>query len=341
MNPGKIEDRSIKPLISVLIPAYNCAQYLAATIESVLAQSCADFELIVVDNNSADETLAVVSRYSDPRLYYVKYKETVPMGENWDRCLSLAAGKYVCLLHADDQFQPRCLEVESQIMEADPAIGYVYSAVNFIDEKQAVLQRHSPFPESYVRPGREEFRQSILGNYVFCPSVMVRRECYSRVGGFKPGLKCALDWDMWLRLDLASGKVGYSAELLAAYRVHAGSFSASSSIIGTPAASEEWYQVIRDNLTSPDFLGAYPKSQAREITDKALLRYFLRCLKLIFKTYWPRGEKANLWRTVRFLLSDKLWGRDFRLSWRSVLLAPQLMMSRSRGGDNRIRPIPS
>ena len=94
------------PRVSVCIPTYNTARYLLDAIEGVLRQTFADFELIVVENASTDDTPALCRRIADHRLRSVRFEELVGQAVNWTRCLRLATAEYVVLLHADDRLDP-------------------------------------------------------------------------------------------------------------------------------------------------------------------------------------------------------------------------------------------
>src|SRR5438105_14327682 len=97
------------PKVSVFVPTYNTAQYLGVAIESVLAQAFGDFELVVCDNASTDTTPELCGRYGDPRLRYVRFDELVGQAANRNRCLDLATGEYIILLHSDDELLPEFL----------------------------------------------------------------------------------------------------------------------------------------------------------------------------------------------------------------------------------------
>ena len=94
------------PKVSVCIPSYNGARYLGETIASVLAQDSSDYELVICDNASTDDTPRVGRSFPDRRVRYVRFDAFVSQSANWDRCLDLAAGDYVVLLHADDLIRP-------------------------------------------------------------------------------------------------------------------------------------------------------------------------------------------------------------------------------------------
>ena len=116
------------PKVSVLIPTYNSAEYLNETIESVLSQTFTDFELLIVDNCSTDETESVVAKYlNDYRVKYVINEQNIGMCGNWNRSLSYAKGKYIKYLMSDDKFHPQLLEKFVAIMEEFPSVSLVSS----------------------------------------------------------------------------------------------------------------------------------------------------------------------------------------------------------------------
>ena len=91
-----------KPRVSICIPTYRGAAYLAATLDSVLAQSYSNFELWILDDNSPDDTQTIVARYTDPRIKYVRNTQNLGPEGNWNKCMDLAQGKYFKLLPHDD-----------------------------------------------------------------------------------------------------------------------------------------------------------------------------------------------------------------------------------------------
>lgn len=329
-----INKRAKKPPVSVCIPAYNAAGYIGDAIESVLGQAFKDFELIVVDNNSSDGTASIVSRYNDPRLFYVKNPGTVPMAENWNKCISLASGKYIVLLHADDAILPGSLGSHLKAMEGDAQVGYAYSASRIIDEESNIISDSIPFTKSHVKEGSDQFLKHIIGNYIYCPSIMVRRECYERVGSFNKELKYFVDWDMWLRIELGRYKVAYIPEVLASYRVHKGSIT-SSGFTQTPEAIKEYYKVIHDNLTSKSFDGLFSGHEAKAIKDEALLKFLAQYFVVIFRAYLMKGEYASFNDSFIFLLSTMFKDGRFRLSLSSIAVFIKLSAGKIRKVFNK------
>ena len=212
--------------VSVCIPTYNGAEYVGAALTSVLEQTVSDFELIVVDDCSTDGTEDVVRSISDPRLRYFKNTERLGLVGNWNRSYELSSGRYVSIFHQDDVMAPDNIEQKVRALDENPSVGFVYSNVHQIDAQGKLLSEwwyFKPEPdENGVCPGGDFFETLLSGpNIVCCPSAMVKRECFERLGGFDPRLPFTADWEMWLRIALHYD-VAYLVEPLVKYRRHDG-----------------------------------------------------------------------------------------------------------------------
>ena len=141
-----------EPLVSVCIPTYNRAEFLEETIESVLAQTFTDYEIVISDNCSTDNTEEVVQKYvaNGHNIRYQRSDETVVACSNINRSLLLAEGKYIKLLFSDDKLAPACLEKFVDIMEKNPNVSLVtsYSSSNFV---QIVLTLSGVSMSSQIR----------------------------------------------------------------------------------------------------------------------------------------------------------------------------------------------
>jgi glycosyltransferase involved in cell wall biosynthesis len=216
------------PLVSVLVPAYNEALFIGPTIESVLCQTYANYELIVVDNASTDSTRDVVRRFRDRRVRLVGEVEHVGPGRNFNRALALAQGEFIKLLPADDIIYPSCLEKQAALL-CDPAyadVALVSCARDVIDEKGAMVRRANPQMRGRV-PGIEAVRRTIRAgaNIIGEPAVgMMRRSTVDAVGGINDALPFMFDMDFWCRV-LLQGDLYAIPETLAAFRVSRKSLS--------------------------------------------------------------------------------------------------------------------
>ena len=213
------------PKISVCIPSYNCAPFLAAAVESVLGQSLTDFELLIIDDCSTDSSCDIISRYAeqDPRIVFLRNETNLGMVANWNRCIELARGEYIHYLFADDLFaSPFCLERMTAVLDADPEISLVVSARNIIDEDSRLKRVASHFRDGKVAPGTEVIRRCLYEarNLIGEPSVVMFRKSQA-LRGFHPGYAQLVDLEMWFHL-LEQGKFAFIAEPLASFRDHSG-----------------------------------------------------------------------------------------------------------------------
>ena len=230
---------SAAPVVSVCIPTYRGAAHIAETIESALAQTFADFELVIVDDASPDETREVVARYRDPRLRYVR-EPNAGVEENWNRWLRLARGRYFKLLPHDDLIAPDCLARQVAVLESDSdqRLALVFCARRIIDSRsRAVMTRRYPRSSGGVIPARAAVRSCIRSgaNLLGEPGgVLFRTALAQRVGPFDASLRIVTDLDYWVRL-LLHGDAYYLPEKLASFRVSRGAWSVA---IGATQAAE-------------------------------------------------------------------------------------------------------
>jgi glycosyltransferase involved in cell wall biosynthesis len=228
------------PAVSVCIPTYRGAAHIAETIESALAQTFTDFELLVVDDASPDETGQVVARYRDARLRYVRSEHNAGVEENWNRCLRFARGRYFKLLPHDDLIAPDCLAQQVGVLEADreERLALVFCARRIIDGRsRALMTRRYPGSGGGVIAARDAVRSCIRRgtNLLGEPgAVLFRTALARRVGAFDASLGIVTDLDYWVRL-LAHGDAYYLPERLASFRVSRGAWSVA---IGAAQATE-------------------------------------------------------------------------------------------------------
>ena len=177
MEPVVARRRSADPTFSVVICTHNRAELLPRSIDSVLDQRWSDFELVVLDDGSTDDTAAVVQQYTDARVHYV-YQENQGLGAARNAGVAHSSGRYVVFLDDDDFAMPVWLERFAAALHGDPA--YVSCGELLADDSGTVLQTRLPVP---LGPGFADYDGWFLpGTFV------VRRDAYDAVGGFLPGI---------------------------------------------------------------------------------------------------------------------------------------------------------
>ncbi|MEO1669290.1 MAG: glycosyltransferase family A protein [Cyanobacteria bacterium J06631_2] len=186
------------PQVSVVIAAYNLMAYLPETIANVLEQTFTDFEVIVVDDGSTDNTAQWVGQVADPRVRLIS-QANMGLSGACNTGVANAKGEYVAFLDADDLWEKTKLAQQVKILDQQPEISIVSTWVTYMNEAGESTGRIvQPTAEGYI------WRQMIEVNQIECGSViMIRRSCFDQVGLFDTNLKSFVqDWDMWLRLAL-------------------------------------------------------------------------------------------------------------------------------------------
>ncbi|MBD2196496.1 MULTISPECIES: glycosyltransferase [Calothrix] len=214
-------DNQNNPIISVIIPAYNCQKTIKATIASVLNQTFTNFELIVINDGSQDSTLEIISKIEDYRLKIFSF-ENAGGNVSRNRGLNYAVGDFVSFLDADDIWTPEKLASQLQALQNNTDCQVAYSWTDYIDEKDNFLVsgRH------FIANG-DVYEQLLLNNFLENGSnPLICKEAIALIGGFDESLSAAQDWDMWLRLANKFNFVCVPAVQIL-YRVSANSLSSN------------------------------------------------------------------------------------------------------------------
>ncbi|HYT65936.1 MAG TPA: glycosyltransferase [Vicinamibacterales bacterium] len=231
---------SALPTVSVCIPTYRGALHLRASIDSVLAQTFGDFEVLIIDDNSPDDTFEIAAAYGDSRVRCLRNPRNLGPEGNWNRCLDEATGRYVKLLPQDDVLAPGCLQRQVEVLEGDrrQEIALVFCARTIIDGRgRQVLSRRTFGREDRRITGATLFRRCLWRgtNVIGEPGgVLFRRALARAVGPFDASYPYVVDLDFWLRL-LAHGDGYYIAVPLVSFRISPGAWSVA---IGASQAAQ-------------------------------------------------------------------------------------------------------
>ncbi|AAL80893.1 glycosyl transferase [Pyrococcus furiosus DSM 3638] len=201
-----------RPTVSVIIPTHNRAKLLKRAIISVLNQTFEDFEIIVVDDASSDNTPNIIESIKDSRIRYIRLEKNsgAPTARNIG--IKKARGKFIALLDDDDEWLPRKLEVQvKKFNELEKKFGVVYGGFYYVSQQnERIIGKRLP-----------RFRGNVYGellkeNFIGSPTVLIRRECFKKAGLFDPKLPSSQDWDMWVRI----ARYYYFDYIVAKYYVH-------------------------------------------------------------------------------------------------------------------------
>lgn len=238
----------MNPVISVCIPTYNGAKYFRECLDSILAQTLTEFELLIVDDHSSDDTLKIAQEYADrdARIRVTKNERNLGLVGNWNRCIELAQGEWIKFVFQDDLIAEKCLE--KMMFFKDSGIPIVCCYRNFLyeDGTSELIQNYynslpdvaKLFPDSNIVSADnfcEEVFKNIGLNIVGEPTaVILHRSLFYKFGVFNLNLVQLCDWEFWTRVISNTG-FAYIDESLATFRVHNGSTSAIN-------ADKRWYR---------------------------------------------------------------------------------------------------
>jgi glycosyltransferase involved in cell wall biosynthesis len=213
-------------LVSVVMPAYNAGAFLAQAIESVLAQTWRDFELIIVNDGSTDNTLEIAEGYAaqDARVK-VYTQPNAGTASALNRGIDLAPGEWVFLMHADDRMRPNRLERQLAFIAEHPELSVASSLIRHIDSRNRVIGKDNSKLTTYTAVDKLVAANELIGfNH---PAVALRKSSVLAVGGYRQRFWPAEDIDLWNRLVEKGYKVLVQPEFLLDYRMHGSSASIS------------------------------------------------------------------------------------------------------------------
>ncbi len=213
----------MNPKVSICIPTCNSEKYLVESIESALKQSFSDFEILISDNCSSDNTQNIIKEYAskDDRIIFIFNKKNIGMVNNWNSCLARAKGEYIKFLFSDDTLSSdNALEKMVTILNADNEISLVASARNIIDEQSKKIDIRSRYAGNFKMSGKEIIMDCLLrqSNKIGEPSVVMFRKKDS-ARGFLEKYKQLVDLEMWFNI-LEKGDFYYIDKPLSSFRIH-------------------------------------------------------------------------------------------------------------------------
>jgi len=264
------------PPLTVAIPTCNGAAHLAEALRGILAQEGAAFDLLLCDDRSDDNTLAVVRAEAGDRARVVVNPERLGLAGNWNRCAELSRTPLVAIFHQDDLMHPGHLAAHAAALLADDTLGMACSAAGVIDSAGCevaanVVGRGDLGPADRVFAPGAFVAELAAGNPVRCSAVTLRKSALEEVGGFDPGLRYVVDWDCWLRISRRRG-VAWLAKPTVSARWHAASethrFTGGvTDLDETAALVDEVFRADGPSLPDPRRL--------RRRADRMLARAFL------------------------------------------------------------------
>ncbi|MEW5870916.1 MAG: glycosyltransferase family 2 protein [Chloroflexota bacterium] len=200
-----------QPLVSIITPSYNQAQFLEQTIQSVLAQDYQSIEYLIVDGGSQDGSLEIIQRHADHLAWWVSEPDQ-GQTDAINKGFARARGEILAWLNSDDTYLPNAISEAVAYLQAHPEAGMVYGDANLIDQQGEVIGKF---------PARQTDYQRLRRGYVHIPqqSAFFRASLWQQVGPLDPSFYFAMDYDLWVRLARIS-ELHYHPRLWANFRLH-------------------------------------------------------------------------------------------------------------------------
>jgi glycosyltransferase involved in cell wall biosynthesis len=317
---GNTDNKNL-PLVSVVTPAYNQADFLRDTLESVLEQDYPRIEHQVIDDGSTDKTPEILAEYAD-RIAIERHEnrgQTPTINKGWER----AKGEILTWLNSDDTFLPGAVSKAVEYLNAHPDVAIVFGDTLFTGPDGSPIERSKP---------REEFdyRKFVLQceNPIAQPSAFIRREVIEDIGYLDPQFYYFMDWDFWLRAGIRH-RIAYFPELLSTYRLH----KDSKTVAQANKAAPELEYMYRKFFERNDL----PK-EIRAIEKGAMVNMHFTSGGYFLEGGNPKGATGaafRAWRTSPL----SMFRPEFLHKFLYCMFSGRSFYSRSRAAYNKARSL--
>jgi len=276
------------PKVSVIIPSYNRAHLIADTIQSVLAQTFRDYEIIVIDDGSTDNTRDVVSAFP---VRYVR-QDNRGVSSALNKGIEIARGEYITFLGSDDVLLETAFEKGTQILNSHSEVGFSFGQAYLMDERGHIfgLIKSSFLRRSSIVDGKEIIREMLTTYTVPIVTTMVRRRCLDTIGGFDETMKMAEDRAFHVSIAKLY-PVAYIAEPLIKYRVHSGSISAAPRL----EEMEKYNSIVLERIFNDKELGPLFRGQR----CNAYFELYYRLAGHAYSCGMMNTARSYLFRSIR------------------------------------------
>jgi glycosyltransferase involved in cell wall biosynthesis len=302
---------------------YNYGRYIAAAIDSLLRQTYADWELIIVDDGSTDDSHRIVERYlADARISFRRFDHLGQVKAK-NAGIDFCRGEFVGFLDADDVWAPTKLEKQLALFARQPELGLVYTRRTLIDENGKEL----PFRQPQLHRG-QVLQDLLHDNFICFSSVLIKREVLEHVGTFDPGLDLAIDYDLWLRVA-KHYSVDFVDETLTQYRTGHGNLSRrlGERLKTALCIMRRFHERYGGKYLVEEALAR--RSFAQTCCSMALaLRPYSACQSAgwFLRSLWREPGQVAAWRgLVSLLFPSQLrrWLRPSRTDWEQAYRTPE------------------
>lgn len=237
----------MKPLISVCMPSYNHRNFIGEAIESVLSQTYTNFELIISDNASTDDSVEVIKSYNDSRIRLNHNDSNIMVYQNVNRCMMRSNGELIAVLHSDDKYEPDFFQEIVNAYEKYPDKSVFITGVNFWHSEENRTIPWQCYKTGGIKPKAEVMlRLAHINNIGNGVNVVFHKNCLATVGMFSNKYSYSADYDLWLRLAEKYDFV-YIPKILAHYRIH--NYNLSHLVNKNLSLFKEGIEIFQENIS--------------------------------------------------------------------------------------------
>lgn len=270
------------PLVSIVTPSYNQAQFLEETMLSVLNQEYPKIEYIVIDGDSSDGSADIIRKYSDRLACWVSEPDK-GQANAIQKGFARASGEILAFLNSDDAYLPGTVNTAVEALQADLELAMIHGDSIFVDAAGEQIGRKAGLGGDFL----SHFLQQ--SNPISQPSTFFTRDAYELVGGIDPTLHMAMDYDLWCRIGLRGMKMRHLPIDLSLFRIH----DQSKTKLNVVAFAEERWRLLEQYLDDP-VLGPILAPYRRRLLGMAHLRFA--------NAHWISGEKQEAYSHLRQML---------------------------------------
>jgi len=226
-----------KPLVTVIVPAYNHENYIEACLKSVVEQTYDNMQIIVFNDGSTDRTGFVIEQFIKTHEIEIEYisKENEGLCKTLNKGLAMSKGQYIAIIASDDIWLPNKIEEQVSLLEKNRNLGLVCTDAYFLRGEIETKVRYSDYKTKLKRYFKNSVQNTniyealLVENFILAVTVMTRKECFNIVGVFDESLKYE-DYDMWLRIS-SNYPIGFIDTPLAYYRTHENNISNNTGLM--------------------------------------------------------------------------------------------------------------
>lgn len=313
--------------ISAYIPTYNCGKYLKQAVDSVLSQTYHNFELIIIDDASIDNTAKILKEYkNNPKVRIITNKKNIGFVRSANKAIKLAKGDYILRLDGDDYLDENSLMILANILDRHPEIGLVYPDFFHINEEGDIID--------YFRKKKLGKEIELLDLPPNSGGTMIRKSCYHAIGGYRNDIRMQDKYDLWIKF-ITKFKA-YNVNLpLYYYRWHGKNISSNvKKLLKTKRYIKEKFVQEKYKKSLPKILAIiparakshiYPNFPTRKIAGKPLISYSISAIKktpLIKKAIFVTEDKTLAKKAKKYGINTLI--RSKELAGSSVGIEPTI-----------------